>query len=97
MSEIIEKFDPNFRQPELRGGFRYTPLYDCPNVAVGGLFPGTFCRIDPEYLPKIPSEGVQGLAWHTAGATVRFRVPGGKFAFRVILRDGGDMSHMPPL
>lgn len=95
MAEKIEKLDPNFREQELKGGFCYRDLYSCENVAVGGLFPGTFCRMNPEILPQIPSEGVRELAWHTAGATVRFRVPGGRFAVRMKLRYGGDMSHMP--
>lgn len=95
MAKKIEDLDPNFKEKALEGGFLYRDVYDCENVAVGGLFPGTFFRIDPDYLPKIPSEGVRELASHTAGGTVRFRVPGGRFAIRMTLRYAGDMSHMP--
>ena len=95
MAETIEKLDPNFRSQTLQGGFVYQDLYQLKEVRVSGLFEGTFCRMDPEALSGIPSEGLQQLAWNTAGATVRFRVPGGRFAVRMELRFGGDLPHMP--
>lgn len=97
MSQSIEKLDPNFRAADAPAekSFCFRPLYEWENIAVGGLFPGTFCRMDPEILPGIPSEGVRALAWHTAGAIVRFRVCGGRFAVRMRLRFGDTMQHMP--
>lgn len=97
MPQKIENIDPNFRPQAntAEDGFCFRPLWEWENVVVDGLFPGTFCRIDPAALPRIPSEGVRTLAWHTAGGTVRFRVPGGRFFVRMMLRYGSDMSHMP--
>lgn len=97
MPQKIENIDPNFRPQAntAEDGFCFRPLWEWENVVIDGLFPGTFCRIDPAALPRIPSEGVRTLAWHTAGGTVRFRVPGGRFFVRMELRYGSDMSHMP--
>lgn len=96
MSQKIEELDPNFREKtQPQDGFCCRPLYAWPDVETGGLFPGTFCRIDPAAAGRIPSEGVRHLVWNTTGATVRFRVPGGRFFVRMALRFGNDMSHMP--
>ena len=94
MSQRIQKPDPNFRAATQQGGLVYQPLEAFQGPVVDGLFPGSFCRMDPDALP-VMSEGVQALAWHTAGAAIRFRVPGGRFGVRMELREGGDMSHMP--
>lgn len=59
-----------------------------------GLFPGTFCRIDPAALPALPPE-VQKLARHTAGASLRFHLEGGRFAVRLRLGEFAPMPHMP--
>lgn len=97
MPQKIENIDPNFRPQAntAEDGFRFRPLWEWENVVTDGLFPGTFCRIDPAALPRIPSEGVRRLVWNTAGGRVRFRVPGGRFFVRMMLRFGNDMSHMP--
>lgn len=94
MAGKIEKMDSNFRKAELRGGFLYQDVSCYPAIVIDGVFPGTFCRMDPSVLDRM-SEGVRGGAWHTAGACIRFRVTGGKFAVRMLLRDGNDMAHMP--
>lgn len=94
MAGKIEKLDPNFKKAELRGGFLYQDVSCYPEVSMDGLFPGTWCRMDPSVLDRM-NEGVQNEAWQTAGATIRFRVAGGKFAVRMVLREGNDMSHMP--
>lgn len=95
MEKRIEELDKNFKAQELKGGFLYRDIYACENVVVGGLWPGTYCRIDPAYLPKIPSEGVRSLAENTAGGTVRFKVRGRRFAVRMRVTPAWDMSHMP--
>ncbi len=95
MEKRIEELDKNFKAQELKGGFLYRDVYACENVVIGGLWPGTYCRIDPAYLPKIPSEGVRSLAENTAGGTVRFKVRGRRFAVRMRITLAWDMSHMP--
>lgn len=54
----------------------------------------TFCRLPAASLPDM-SEGIQRLAWHTAGGMVRFRTDSGTIAIRVELPATTDMSHMP--
>ncbi len=53
-----------------------------------------YCRLPEARLPET-NEGVQGLAWHTAGAMVRFRSDSKTLAIRYELISGGDMPHMP--
>ena len=49
MEKRIEELDKNFKAQELKGGFLYRDVYACENVVVGGLWPGTYCRIGGEY------------------------------------------------
>jgi len=45
--------------------------------------------------PPFPlSEGVEALAWCTAGGQVKFRTDSGKICLKVRLRDAGAMDHM---
>jgi hypothetical protein len=90
----IQELDPNFREKELQGGFRYQDARSYAPVVFEGLYPGVYCRIDPAYLPSIRSTNIRDAALLTAGGALRFRVPGGKFAIRYTLHYGGDMSHM---
>lgn len=46
--------------------------------------------------PPFPlSEGVDGLAWCTAGGQIKFRTDSEKICLKVKLGDGGAMDHMP--
>lgn len=53
-----------------------------------------FCRLPQDSLEGL-SAGVRGLAWHTAGAQVRFRSNSKKLALKVQLLSPSNMSHMP--
>lgn len=53
-----------------------------------------YCRLPVKRLPET-NEGVQSLAWHTAGAMVRFRSDSRSLAIRYELRSPDDMPHMP--
>ena len=53
-----------------------------------------YCRLPQDALSK-QNEGVQSLAWNTAGAQLRFRTNSAKIALRVKLLSASNMSHMP--
>jgi len=53
-----------------------------------------FCRLSQHTL-SLANEGVQELAWHTAGAILHFRSNSSAIAIDTTLRSGLDMSHMP--
>jgi hypothetical protein len=53
-----------------------------------------YCRLPVKRLPET-NEGVQILAWHTAGAMLRFRSNSRSLAIRYELRSTDDMSHIP--
>ena len=89
----IEEIDKNFAASAVVGEYVYRSVWDIPGVLVEGLYPGTFCRMNPAELPKM-TPGVQNLAWCTSGGCIRFRAKGRKFGVRMTLRSGDDMSHM---
>jgi len=53
-----------------------------------------YCRLPQAALP-VQNAGVQELAWHTAGAQVRFRTTSPVIAVQVELRNVASMNHMP--
>jgi hypothetical protein len=53
-----------------------------------------YCRLPEARVPET-NEGVRILAWHTAGAMVRFRSNSKCLAIRYELGSGGDMATMP--
>lgn len=53
-----------------------------------------FCRLDITWLHKF-GQGIQNLAWHTAGGVIRFASDSPSIAVKVKLTSKGDMSHMP--
>lgn len=53
-----------------------------------------YCRLPVNRLSET-NEGVQALAWHTAGAVLRFRSNSRLLAIRYELRNPDDMPHMP--
>lgn len=54
----------------------------------------TYCRLPQAVIPQT-NPGVRMLAWHTAGAMVRFRTDSSAIGIEAVLRTGDDMSHMP--
>lgn len=93
----IRDFDRNFQAEGItRTDIEWLELTD-PRLRVHGLPEGwTFplCRLPPSRLADM-SEGVRGLAYHTAGARVRFRTDSQYLAFKGVLLNINDMNHMP--
>ena len=94
----IEEVDKNF-VPASIGDLQLHYL----EVGAGPLMPSglawyeqdkQFCRLPQAALPSL-SEGVQGLAWHTAGAQLRFKSDCLHLALQVELRGPSNMPHMP--
>lgn len=94
----IATIDPNFKiETSDAGGLRYLPATD-PALKVQGLhwFPQdqVFRRLPVNPPAPLPAN-VDKLAWHTAGAQVRFRTDSRKIELRVKLRPFTPMYHMP--
>ncbi|NLZ59715.1 MAG: hypothetical protein GX901_03535 [Lentisphaerae bacterium] len=94
----IEEIDKNF-VPASIGDLQLHYL----EVGAGSLMPRglawyeqdkQFCRLPQAALSSL-SEGVQGLAWHTAGAQLRFKSDCLHLALQVELRGPSNMPHMP--
>lgn len=98
MAKRIEDIDKNFVARKV--GDRDLVFADVANppFSITGLGwfdrARTYCRLPEERLAET-NEGVRALAWHTAGAMVRFRSDTGALAIRYELRSGDDMPHMP--
>lgn len=94
----IEEIDKNFVSQKV--GDREFHFYDIANppFVISGL--GWFdrekqyCRLPVARLPET-NDGVQFLAWNTAGARIRFRTDSRNIALKYELNSGSDMSHMP--
>jgi hypothetical protein len=61
---------------------------------MGWSLPGTFRRMPLEHGGQLP-QGVDDLAWHTAGVQLRFRTDSRRISLRVKLRGAHAMDHMP--
>jgi len=98
MTKPIQEIDENFRRLELDGVPLQFRSADTSPFALSGLpwfnTEGHFCRLPQRVLP-LANEGVQELAWHTAGAILHFRSNSSALAIDTTLRSGLDMSHMP--
>lgn len=91
----IEEIDVNFKvSAEIPSDYGYLDPREAP-FAVYGLVKndeGSYCRLPLEFLPEC-NEGVQVLAWHLAGACVRFSTDADGFAVIWKLKDKGNMAH----
>ena len=91
----IEDIDPNFK---LNSAIPTDYLFFDPREApfrLWGLCPneeGNYCRLPLSLLPQC-NEGVQELAWHLAGACVRFSTDSDGLAVLWTLRGKGNMPH----
>ena len=101
MNTRIEQIDSNFAPSQaLLERFPTVTLYDgtAAPVEICGLYHkgerGVFCRLPEALLPSL-SEGLQTLAYHTAGGRLRFRSDSPFVAVRVRLRSSFYMRHMP--
>ena len=94
----IEEIDGNFANNTIDGiDLTFVEMPQPPFELDGFPFykeNKAFCRLPVSFLPAC-SEGVQALAWHTAGGQLRFRTDSPVFAVRVKLLKIPAMSHMP--
>ena len=70
----IDQIDPNFQLPDSVPTDTQFMDAQQPPFSVWGLAdnkPGVYCRLPESFLP-LCNEGVQYLAYHLAGACVRF-------------------------
>jgi hypothetical protein len=94
----IEEIDKNFAPAEI--GQRKLIFLDIKNkpFEISGLAwfdqEQEYCRLPVSRLPET-NEGVQRLAWHTAGAMLRFKSDSKTLAIRYELSSPDDMSHIP--
>lgn len=91
----IEEIDKNFSlDASIPGDYIFHSPHDAP-FSVYGLEPNAenrFCRLPLDFLPEC-SEGVQALAWHLAGACVRFSTDSDGLAVIWKLTDPTNMPH----
>jgi len=70
----IEEIDKNFQlNASLPQDYVYYDPRNAP-FSIWGLVPndeGSYCRLPLSFLPQC-SEGIRNLAWHLAGACIRF-------------------------
>ena len=89
----IAELDPNFRLPDtLPENMQFHSPFDPPFRLYGLAEKGVYCRLPESMLPAC-SEGVQNLAYHLAGACVRFTTDANKMAVLWTLTDTGNMPH----
>lgn len=91
----IAELDPNFRLPDsIPEDMRFHSPFDAPFGPYGlaDNARGVFCRLPERMLPAC-SEGVQSLAYHLAGACVRFSTDASRMAVLWTLTDTGNMPH----
>jgi hypothetical protein len=91
----IEDIDPNFRlDSNIPGDYVFHAPHFAP-FSIYGIAPnpeGVYCRLPMGFLPEC-SEGVQTLAWHLAGACVRFSTDSDGIAVVWKLKEKGNMAH----
>ena len=94
----IEEIDRNFAlNQKTEDGLIYYDVWQ-PPFGVWGLIPNaknSFCRFPLEVLPRLP-ETVQSLAWHTAGACVRFSTDAPSIAVKWRLAAQQTSAHFTP-
>ena len=91
----IEDIDPNFKLTDnTPADYIFLDPREAP-FSIWGLCPneeGSYCRLPLALLPQC-NEGVQELAWHLAGACVRFSTDSDGLAVLWELRGKGNMPH----
>lgn len=91
----IEDIDPNFRlDASVPAEYIFRSPLEEP-FGIYGLAPdegGVYCRLPVDFLPEC-NEGVQTLAWHLAGACVRFSTDSDGIAVVWKLKEKGNMAH----
>lgn len=94
----IEEIDKNFAHESISGiDLSFMPVTTAPMELDGLPFfsrEHQFCRLPVDTLPA-QNDGVQALAWHTAGVQLRFKTDSQAIALRAEMREPPAMSHMP--
>lgn len=91
----IDQIDPNFQLPDSVPADTQFMDAQQPPFSVWGLAdnkPGVYCRLPESFLP-LCNEGVQYLAYHLAGACVRFSTDAKALSVVWELREAGNMPH----
>ncbi len=95
VTKTFADIDPNFQLPEnVPADMRFHDACQVP-FDVYGVAPnraGVLCRLSESMLPSC-SEGVQRLAYHLAGACVRFTTDAAQLAVLWTLLETGNMPH----
>jgi hypothetical protein len=98
MTRSIEEIDSNFKTLEIQGVPLVFRPADASPFDLGGLpwfsAEKKYCRL-PQAALQRANDGVKSLAWHTAGAMLRFKSDSTSIGLRAKLTSGGDMNHMP--
>ena len=94
----IEEIDKNFVTAKIgEQEFNFLEAWKKPFLLSGLAWfdqEKVLCRLPQDALP-LQNDGVKSLAWHTAGAQVRFRSNSSKIALRASLLSPSGMPHMP--
>lgn len=97
MAMKIEEIDANFKLAALDGrDYVFQDVHSGAFELDGLAFweqEHAYCRMPVASLPE-QNQGVQGLAWHTAGVQLRFRTNSQSIALKATLRHPGDMNNM---
>lgn len=91
----IAELDPNFKIPDsVPRDMQFHSPFDAPFRLYGVAENprGVLCRLPESMLPEC-SEGVRSLAYHLAGACVRFTTDAEEMAVLWTMKDTGNMPH----
>ena len=91
----MDQIDPNFRLPGSVPADTQFLDPQKPPFSLWGLAEkrdGAYCRLPASFLPEC-NPGVQELAWHLAGACVRFSTDADHLSVLWALRSTGNMPH----
>lgn len=91
----MDQIDPNFRLPGSVPADTQFLDPQKPPFSLWGLAEkrdGAYCRLPASFLPEC-NPGVQELAWHLAGACVRFSTDADHLSMLWALRSTGNMPH----
>ena len=96
--KLPEEIDPNLQIVTINGkNLTYWDITKSPFAISGFAWfeqEHTFCRLPQAILPET-NEGVQCLAWHTAGGLVRFKTDSRTIGLKAKLLSADSMPHMP--
>lgn len=93
----IEEIDSNFKTLDINGiNLEFRDASSAPFTISGFPWYQTeqqYCRLPQEILPAT-NPGVETLAWHTTGGTIRFKTDSPTIALDVMLQHSSNLTHM---